>query len=137
MCHYLLFFMEDDCIVAEKENYEVLKTEVAHIKERLKEQAEDRKIMLETQKTTSESLIRLTTVVENQEKNLVETKNLFTTEIAGLRNEFQQVNQSQTKWLQNLLEGTFGKTLKILVLIILLLLGAEIAGVDITKLANL
>ncbi len=137
MSHHLLFFMEDDCIVAEKENYEVLKTEVAHIKERLKEQAEDRKIMLETQKTTSESLIRLTTVVENQEKNLVETKNLFTTEIAGLRNEFQQVNQSQTKWLQNLLEGTFGKTLKILVLIILLLLGAEIAGVDITKLANL
>ncbi len=137
MFHYLLFFMEDDCIVAEKENYEVLKTEVAHIKERLKEQAEDRKIMLETQKTTSESLIRLTTVVENQEKNLVETKNLFTTEIAGLRNEFQQVNQSQTKWLQSLLEGTFGKTLKILVLIILILLGAEIAGVDITKLANL
>lgn len=129
--------MEDDCIVAEKENYEVLKTEVAHIKERLKEQAEDRKIMLKTQKTTSESLIRLTTVVENQEKNLVETKNLFTTEIAGLRNEFQQVNQSQTKWLQSLLEGTFGKTLKILVLIILILLGAEIAGVDITKLANL
>ncbi|MDJ1631463.1 hypothetical protein QNN00_18140 [Bacillus velezensis] len=36
--------------MAEKENYEVLKTEVAHIKERLKEQAEDRKIMLETQK---------------------------------------------------------------------------------------
>ncbi|WP_342490398.1 hypothetical protein [Bacillus sp. FSL R5-0443] len=123
--------------MAEKENYEVLKTEVAHIKERLKEQAEDRKIMLKTQKTTSESLIRLTTVVENQEKNLVETKNLFTTEIAGLRNEFQQVNQSQTKWLQSLLEGTFGKTLKILVLIILILLGAEIAGVDITKLANL
>lgn len=129
--------MEDDCIVAENENYQVLKTEVAHIKERLKEQAEDRKIMLETQKTTSESLIRLTTVVENQEKTLAETKDLFSTEIAGLRNEFQQVNQSQTKWLQNLLEGTFGKTLKILVLIILILLGAEIAGIDITKLANL
>ncbi|MCG8397246.1 hypothetical protein LWS67_11825 [Bacillus atrophaeus] len=87
--------------MAENENYEVLKTEVAHIKERLKEQAEERKIMLETQKTTSESLIRLTTVVENQEKTLAETKDLFSTEIAGLRNEFQQVNQSQTKWLQN------------------------------------
>ncbi|MEH7234381.1 hypothetical protein V7070_19400, partial [Bacillus safensis] len=55
-------------------------------------------------------------------------------EIAGLRNELQRSADLQTKWYQDFLSSASGQVFKILLIVVLGLLGANLAGVDIMKL---
>ncbi|WP_345806668.1 hypothetical protein [Bacillus pumilus] len=122
-------------------NYDVLKLEIDHIKNNIRELEADRKIMMKTNQTLSENVVRITTLLENQATNINEQNRKIDTnqqhlnnEIAGLRNELQRSADLQTKWYQDLLSSASGQVFKILLIVVLGLLGANLAGVDIMKL---
>ncbi|MGX9721739.1 hypothetical protein [Bacillus pumilus] len=127
------------------ENYGVLRTEIDHMKENLREldsdQKADRKIMLQTNKTLSENVVRLTTLIENQAVALTEqnrkidrNQEQLNSEIIGLRSEVQRNTEMQTKWYQEFLSSSSGQVFKIIFIVVLGLLGANLAGIDIMKL---
>ncbi|MDM5298061.1 hypothetical protein QUF51_07810 [Bacillus pumilus] len=122
-------------------NYDVLKLEIDHIKKNIRELEADRKIMMKTNQTLSENVVRITTLLENQATNINEQNRKIDTnqqhlnnEIAGLRNELQRSADLQTKWYQDFLSSASGQVFKILLIVVLGLLGANLAGVDIMKL---
>ncbi|KQU12182.1 hypothetical protein ASG46_06480 [Bacillus sp. Leaf49] len=122
-------------------NYDVLKLEIDHIKNNIRELEADRKIMMKTNQTLSENVVRITTLLENQATNINEQNRKIDTnqqhlnnEIAGLRNELQRSADLQTKWYQDFLSSASGQVFKILLIVVLGLLGANLAGVDIMKL---
>lgn len=122
-------------------NYDVLKLEIDHIKNNIRELEADRKIMMKTNQTLSENVVRITTLLENQATNINEQNRKIDTnqqhlnnEIAGLRNELQRSADLQTKWYQDFLSSASGQVFKILLIVVLGLLGANLAGVDIIKL---
>ncbi|MES9681055.1 hypothetical protein, partial [Bacillus safensis] len=119
----------------------VLKLEIDHIKNNIRELEADRKIMMKTNQTLSENVVRITTLLENQATNINEQNRKIDTnqqhlnnEIAGLRNELQRSADLQTKWYQDFLSSASGQVFKILLIVVLGLLGANLAGVDIMKL---
>ncbi|PCK21398.1 hypothetical protein CEY02_08265 [Bacillus pumilus] len=80
-------------------------------------------------------------MLENQATNINEQNRKIDTnqqhlnnEIAGLRNELQRSADLQTKWYQDFLSSASGQVFKILLIVVLGLLGANLAGVDIMKL---
>lgn len=122
-------------------NYDVLKLEIDHIKNNIRELEADRKIMMKTNQTLSENVVRITTLLENQATNINEQNRKIDTnqqhlnnEIAGLRNELQRSADLQTKWYQDFLSSASGQVFKIILIVVLGLLGANLAGVDIMKL---
>ncbi|MFP3751801.1 hypothetical protein [Bacillus altitudinis] len=122
-------------------NYDVLKLEIDHIKNNIRELEADRKIMMKTNQTLSENVVRITTLLENQATNINEQNRKIDTnqlhlnnEIAGLRNELQRSADLQTKWYQDFLSSALGQVFKILLIVVLGLLGANLAGIDIMKL---
>lgn len=122
-------------------NYDVLKLEIDHIKKNITELEADRKIMMKTNQTLSENVVRITTLLENQATNINEQNRKIDTnqlhlnnEIAGLRNELQRSADLQTKWYQDFLSSALGQVFKILLIVVLGLLGANLAGIDIMKL---
>ncbi|MES9718840.1 chorismate mutase, partial [Bacillus safensis] len=57
-------------------NYDVLKLEIDHIKNNIRELEADRKIMMKTNQTLSENVVRITTLLENQATNINELEKL-------------------------------------------------------------
>lgn len=117
--------------------------EIKNMKDDIKELKEDRKIMVENSTAMKENVIRLTSLMEytnkrmdQQDEKINEFHSDINSEIAGMRKDMNQNVELNTKWYQNFLSDSWGKTLKIFVLIILALLGVKLVGVDITKLMN-
>lgn len=119
------------------EKYSLLKVEIDNIKEDIKEIKSDSK---ETNKhfrevidALKENSIRQTEILNNQEKQFVKVNN----DIAELKDDVEQNLKSQTKWYQDFLSNNFGLVFKVLVIIVLLLSGAKLAGLNVTKLLGL
>lgn len=124
---------------------EVLQIEINNIKDDIKEIKEHQKetdaYFRETIDVLKENSIRQTEILKNQEKNqeiqfaeLNKDISKLNGDISGIKKDIDDNLNTQTKWYQNFLNDNFGKTLKILFIIILVLLGVKIAGIDINAL---
>lgn len=118
-----------------------LKVEIDHIKEDIAEIKSEAKetnhYYRDVIDALKENSISQTEILKNQERQFTGLNNdisAVNNDIAGLRNDMKDNLESQTKWYQDFLSDTTGKVLKILLIVILILSGIKIAGIDITKL---
>ncbi len=121
------------------EDVKDLKKDVHSAEEEMKD---IRAMNAETNRQLSENLIRLTTLVEaqdrrttefekRQENHALQNNERFTKMETKIDETFHKIEQGGVKWFQDFFDNTFGKTVKLLFIIILVLLGARIAGIEI------
>lgn len=120
---------------------DVFEVEIRNMKEdidELKTEAkEDRKLFAESIQTMSENLVRLTTLSEQQSRRQDEQDeklNDVHANINDLREDINRSNTLHTEWYQQFIDGKFGLVIKTLIIIVLVLLGAKLMGIDVTKL---
>lgn len=118
-----------------------LENEVVHIKEDISEIKEDKKEMNRILNSLDRNVIKMTSIVENQDKRLtLQDKKMddhhesLNKEISYLRQDMNKHVEMNVKWYQSFLSGTFGTVIKGLVIIILVLLGYKLTGADIAPL---
>ncbi|WP_299831165.1 hypothetical protein [uncultured Metabacillus sp.] len=123
------------------DNSEVFKVEIENLKEDIKEMKEDRKVMMETQQSMSNSLVRLTTLMEKnderleqQDKKIDEHHVSINGQIEGLRSDMSKERETNIKWYQTFMDNNFGKVVKVLIIVVLLMTGMKLAGADISHL---
>lgn len=130
------------------ESYLALRTEIDNIKEDIKEIKEDTKetntYFRDTIEVLKENSIRQTGILENQEKQFQQqfselNKDIVSLneDVSGLRRDVNTNIETQTKWYQKFLDDNAGKTLKILFIIILILSGVKLVGIDINKIIGM
>jgi seryl-tRNA synthetase len=123
-------------------NEEVYRTEINNIKEDIKEIKQDQKetnaYFRETIEALKENSIRQTEILKRQQENqerqfndLNKDINKLNNDILGIKKDIDESINTHTKWYQEFLSNNIGKTIKFLFVIILVLLGARIAGIDI------
>jgi short-subunit dehydrogenase involved in D-alanine esterification of teichoic acids len=117
---------------------EVFKAEINHIKKDIEEIKSDAKEsnnhFREVIDVLKENSVRQTEILNNQMINQEKQFKQINDDISGLKVDLHTNISSQTKWYQDFLSDYTGKTMKILVVVILILAGAKLAGVDIMKL---
>lgn len=125
-----------------------IKVEIDNIKEDVKELKDYRKLYMDTNVALEKNLTRLTILMEKQDERSerqderldkqdkkIDEYHLSTKEeITGLRDDMKETYNMHTAWYQNFLTSNFGKVIKFLFVIILVLLGAKLAGLDVTTL---
>ncbi|WP_080845537.1 hypothetical protein [Cytobacillus gottheilii] len=113
---------------------DALNVRIEHIEEDIKEikeeAKENNKYFRDVIDSLKENSIQQTEILRNQERQFTQVNN----DIAGLRQEVQDSSKLHTTWYQSFLSDGFGKIIKIILIIILILSGASIAGVDVAKL---
>lgn len=118
-------------------SYEVLKTEIDNVKEDIKEIKEDTKetnrFYREVINTLKENSIKQTEILSNHEKQFAQVNK----DITDLKEDIDSNLQSQTKWYQDFLSNNFGMVFKTLLILVLLLAGVKLAGVDISSILGL
>lgn len=119
-----------------QQGYEVLKTEIDNMKEDIKEIKLDAKennlYFRKVIDTLKENSVQQTEILKNQERRFTEVNN----EIEELTEKIDETVASQTKWYQDFLSKNFGVVIKILIVVILILSGVKLVGIDISKLLN-
>jgi predicted nuclease with TOPRIM domain len=125
-------------------NYEALKVEIDNIKDDIKEIKEDnREVKTYYRDVISElkeNSIRQTEILNNQEIQFARVNSdleKVNTDVSELSTKFDNNLNTQTKWYQDFLSTNFGFVIKTLIIVILLLTGAKIVGIDLEKLMGL
>jgi hypothetical protein len=118
-------------------NYETLKVEIENIKEDVKEikvdQKETNRHFREVIDTLTRTQVQQTEILKNQERQFAQVNS----DITELKDDFDANLQSQTKWYQEFLTDNFGKVFKTLLILVLLLAGVKLAGLDVSKILSL
>jgi chromosome segregation ATPase len=118
-------------------NYDSLKVEVEHIKEDIKELKEDaketNKYVREVIETLTRTSVQQTEILKNQERQFAQVNQ----DISELKDDFDATVQTQTKWYQDFLSTNFGVVFKTLIILVLLLAGVKLAGLDVGSLLGL
>jgi predicted nuclease with TOPRIM domain len=124
--------------------YEALKVEIDNIKEDIKEIKEDNKEVKTYYRDViaelKENSIRQTEILNNQERQFARVNSdleKVNTDIADLSDKFDNKMETNTKWYQDFLNNHFGLVFKVLVILVMVLAGVKLAGVDFTKLLGL
>lgn len=117
--------------------YEVLKVEIENVKEDIKEIKEDTKetnrFYREVITTLKENSIKQTEILSNHEKQFAQVNR----DITELKDDIDNNLQSQTKWYQDFLSTNFGIVFKTLIILVLLLAGVKLAGVDVSSILGI
>jgi predicted nuclease with TOPRIM domain len=117
--------------------YETLKVEIDNIKEDVKEikfdQKETNKHFREVIDTLTRTQVQQTEILKNQERQFAQVNQ----DISELKDDFDATVQTQTKWYQDFLSTNFGVVFKTLIILVLLLAGVKLAGVDVGSLLGL
>lgn len=118
-------------------NYGILRTEIDHIKEDIKEVKEEakenNKYFREVIDTLKENSIQQTAILRNQERQFTQVNN----DIEALADKLDKNAETHTKWYQDFLNNNFGTVFKVLIVLVLLLSGVKLAGFDIGKLLGM
>lgn len=124
-----------------QESYLALNVEIDNIKEDIKEiktdSKETNKYFREVIDTLKENSIRQTEILDNQVNQQKAQFAQVNNEIAELNGKIDNGLQSHTKWYQDFLSNNFGMVFKLLIVLILLLAGVKLAGIDIGELLKL
>lgn len=121
-------------------NDAVLQSQIENLKEDLKEVKQDNK---ETDKyfrdvidQLKENSIRQTDILDSQIKQQEKQFEQFNKQVASLNDKIDNKMNSQTKWYQDFFDKNFGLVFKILIILIVLLVGVKLAGIDIGSLLS-
>lgn len=127
----------------EKCNHDVLEVRIDNIEKDVEELKDYKKIMMENTAQLKENLVRLTVLLEKQDERLQRQDSKIEKhqdetmkEVKSIRTEIHRANELHTNWYQKFFEDNFGKTTKFLFIVILVLLGVKIAGIDISGMLN-
>jgi predicted nuclease with TOPRIM domain len=124
--------------------YEALKVEIENVKDDIKEIKDDNKEVKTYYRDVitelKENSIRQTEILNNQERQFARVNSdleKVNTDIADLSDKFDSNLNTHTKWYQDFLNNNFGLVFKMLVILVLLLAGVKLAGLDFDKLIGL
>jgi predicted nuclease with TOPRIM domain len=124
--------------------YEALKVEIENVKDDIKEIKDDNKEVKTYYRDVitelKENSIRQTEILNNQERQFARVNSdleKVNTDIADLSDKFDSNLNTHTKWYQDFLNNNFGLVFKMLVILVLLLAGVKLAGLDFDKLMGL